>query len=257
MAKAKIKSLIGPDGSTIFPISDYTAIQGKNGQALSNNIATMDAAISANATNISGLQTTVGGHTTAITELQSDVAQNTSDISSLQTAINEKEHFRGYFATTAEIQVIQNPSNGDYAYNAQTGTKWAYNGTAWEDTKVPVPDQTTPLSDQPALMDGTAAAGTSSSAARGDHVHPTDTTRASASALTTLTGRVTTLETDSANTVKVTAQSLTPSEQSQARTNIGAGTSNFSGSYNDLSDIPVGLVNSTNSTLPDVDIFLS
>ena len=34
-------------------------------------------------------------------------------------------------------------------------------------------------------------------------------------------------------------QTLTESQQAQARTNIGAGTSNFSGSYNDLSDKPI------------------
>lgn len=34
------------------------------------------------------------------------------------------------------------------------------------------------------------------------------------------------------------AQTLTSAQQSQARTNIGAGTSNFSGSYNDLTDKP-------------------
>lgn len=34
------------------------------------------------------------------------------------------------------------------------------------------------------------------------------------------------------------AQSLSESEKQQARTNIGAGTSDFSGSYNDLKDVP-------------------
>ncbi len=34
------------------------------------------------------------------------------------------------------------------------------------------------------------------------------------------------------------AQNLTPAQQEQARENIGAGTSNFSGSYNDLTDKP-------------------
>lgn len=36
------------------------------------------------------------------------------------------------------------------------------------------------------------------------------------------------------------AQNLTSGQQAQARTNIGAGTSNFSGSYNDLTDKPAG-----------------
>ena len=43
-------------------------------------------------------------------------------------------------------------------------------------------------------MDGTAAVGTETAFARGDHIHPTDTSRASASSVTTLSGRVDTLE---------------------------------------------------------------
>lgn len=40
------------------------------------------------------------------------------------------------------------------------------------------------------------------------------------------------------NDVKYTEQALTEEQKAQARTNIGAGTSSFSGSYNDLSDKP-------------------
>lgn len=39
--------------------------------------------------------------------------------------------------------------------------------------------------------------------------------------------------------VKYTAQTLTEEQKTQARTNIGAGTSSFSGSFNDLTDKPV------------------
>lgn len=46
------------------------------------------------------------------------------------------------------------------------------------------------------------------------------------------TGAVTT------NAVKTIAQSLTNAQKTQARTNIGAGTSSFSGSYNDLTNKP-------------------
>lgn len=38
--------------------------------------------------------------------------------------------------------------------------------------------------------------------------------------------------------VKYTPQDLTEAQQAQARQNIGAGTSDFSGSYNDLTDKP-------------------
>ena len=41
------------------------------------------------------------------------------------------------------------------------------------------------------------------------------------------------------NAVKTTTQTLTAAQQQQARTNIGAGTSSFSGSYNDLTNKPV------------------
>ena len=53
-----------------------------------------------------------------------------------------------------------------------------YNGTAWEAFAgdIPAPSTATPA------MDGTGAAGTSAAFARGDHVHPTDTSRMAASA---------------------------------------------------------------------------
>ena len=53
-----------------------------------------------------------------------------------------------------------------------------YNGTAWEAFAgdIPAPSTATPA------MDGTGAAGTSEEYARGDHVHPTDTSRMAASA---------------------------------------------------------------------------
>lgn len=44
-------------------------------------------------------------------------------------------------------------------------------------------------------MDGTAAVGTEIAFARGDHVHPHDSTKADASAVTKLSGRVSTVET--------------------------------------------------------------
>lgn len=43
---------------------------------------------------------------------------------------------------------------------------------------------------------------------------------------------------DTEDTVKYTAQTLTNAQKEQARSNIGAGTSNFSGSYNDLTNKP-------------------
>jgi len=57
-----------------------------------------------------------------------------------------------------------------------------------------VPDGATASTATP-LMDGTAAVGTSTAFARGDHRHPTDTSRASASDVSDLTTRVGNLET--------------------------------------------------------------
>lgn len=46
-----------------------------------------------------------------------------------------------------------------------------------------------------------------------------------------------------ANAVTYTEQALTDAQKQQARTNIGAGTSDFSGNYNDLTDKPATLPN--------------
>lgn len=49
--------------------------------------------------------------------------------------------------------------------------------------------------------------------------------------------------------IKYTEQTLTDAQKSQARTNIGAGTSNFSGNYNDLSHLPTIPAAANNGTL--------
>ena len=59
------------------------------------------------------------------------------------------------------------------------------------------------------------------------------------------------------NAVKYTSQSLTDAQKKQARTNIGAGTSNFSGNYKDLADKPpippeVSIVQSTGESTSSV-----
>lgn len=56
-----------------------------------------------------------------------------------------------------------------------------------------IPEGVQPSATAP-QMDGTASAGTSAAYSRGDHVHPTDTSRASAADLTALDGRVEDLE---------------------------------------------------------------
>lgn len=121
-------------------------------------------------------------------QLNNQVQQNSTDIDSIQQTIAETEHFRGYYATTAEIQALTVNHNGDYAYNAETGTKWIFNGTSWQNSEVKVPDQTVPKSTSSPLMDGTASAGSATAYAAGDHRHPTDTTRAALSGDNTFSG---------------------------------------------------------------------
>ena len=100
-----------------------------------------------------------------------------SDVGGLQQQLNEEAHFRGYLSTNAKIQALEATPN-DFAYSAESGTKWVYDvENGWQDTGTPVPDQLTPASDATPLINGTASAGTANEYARGDHRHPTDTTR--------------------------------------------------------------------------------
>ena len=58
------------------------------------------------------------------------------------------------------------------------------------------------------------------------------------------------------NAVKYTSQTLTDAEKTQARTNIGAGTSSFSGSYNDLTNKP-SIPSKTSELTNDSDFITS
>lgn len=99
------------------------------------------------------------------------------NINSIREEMSSKEHFRGYYATNAEVLALPNPESGDYAYSAESGTKWIYD-TAWTDSGVVVPDQMVPPSDALPLMNGaTASAGVSNQYSRGDHVHQSDATK--------------------------------------------------------------------------------
>lgn len=69
--------------------------------------------------------------------------------------------------------------------NETATTKFLRQDGTWN-----VPSGTTSPATANPLMDGTAAVGTSAKYAREDHVHPTDTSRASASDLSTLTTTV-------------------------------------------------------------------
>ena len=102
-----------------------------------------------------------------------------SDVEGLQQRINEEAHFRGYLSTNAKIKALTATPN-DFAYSAESGTKWVYDANnGWVDTGTPVPDQLTPASETTPLINGVASVGTENAYARGDHRHPTDTTRVS------------------------------------------------------------------------------
>lgn len=63
-------------------------------------------------------------------------------------------------------------------YGAGADIPLVYNGSAWKNLTSSAAGVT--YSDATPAMDGTASAGSSDTAARGDHVHPTDTSRQSA-----------------------------------------------------------------------------
>lgn len=103
-----------------------------------------------------------------------------SDLEGIQEDIQNEAHFRGYLSTNAKIQAI-NATPNDFAYSAESGTKWIYDAVnGWENTGSPVPDQLTPASDTTPLVNGEASVGEQQAYARGDHRHPTDTSRTSA-----------------------------------------------------------------------------
>lgn len=118
----------------------------------------------------------VEGLTSVVATTNGKVEQNTSDIEGLRQDIINEAHFRGYVETNAQIQALQGNAN-DYAYSAESGTVWVYQNGGWVNSGRPVPDQMTPASNTTPLMDGTASVGSENAYARGDHRHPTDTTR--------------------------------------------------------------------------------
>ena len=110
-----------------------------------------------------------------------------SDLEGIRSQIENESHFRGYFLNDRDIINLPATPN-DFAYSAESGKKWIYTEVliedgvfeyAWQNTNVPVPDQLTPASNTTPLINGVASVGKESAYARGDHRHPTDTTRVS------------------------------------------------------------------------------
>jgi len=111
-------------------------------------------------------------------DLRTEVASLQLNIEGLELQMDNESYFRGYVSTTTAVLSL-NATINDYAYNAETGTKWLYTDNGWEDSGDTVPDQKVPKSNIIPLMDGIASVGNENAYAPGDHRHPTDITRAS------------------------------------------------------------------------------
>ena len=107
-------------------------------------------------------------------------------VDGLRQEIVDSAHFKGFAATPDAVREIEADLN-DYCYCISTGTIWTYEANGWEDSGKPYPSDAIPKSTTVPLMDGTAAIGNTNTYADGAHVHPTDTSRASAAALSTET----------------------------------------------------------------------
>ncbi|MDE6597601.1 MAG: hypothetical protein K2K60_03070 [Clostridia bacterium] len=123
-----------------------------------------------------------------------------SDIAGLREDITNEAHFRGMFDSVDALEAAYPTATpNDYAYIVG-GNIWIYNTDGgWADSGEPSPNTAVPASDSVPLMDGEGSAGTSSQYARGDHRHPTDTTRASEADLASETTRAKAEEAKKAN----------------------------------------------------------
>lgn len=109
---------------------------------------------------------------------RSAIDQNASDIKSLQGEIDSASHLMGYFETAQElIDAVTDPQNGDYGYVTETGTIWSYNDGVWSDTGREIPSGVINPYEGSPLMDGEAEAGVIGEYSRGDHRHPSDSSK--------------------------------------------------------------------------------
>ena len=149
---------------------------------LQSNVSTLQEDLDTVEEDVSTLQTSVSGLQSSVSTNTQNIATNTQSIESIQEAMASTQHFRGYYQTITEITELQGHT-GDFAYCAEDEFKYVYNGEQWVKTDEAVPDQTVEKTTILPLMNGTATIGTDNRYAAGNHVHPTDTTRASVEAL--------------------------------------------------------------------------
>lgn len=141
---------------------------------LTNEISTRQAADTALQQAVALKQNSTDNNlTTTAKTIVGAINENSTAIAGLQQDFINEDHFKGFAATSADVQAITANAN-DFVYCVETGTIWTYNN-GWTNSNEPYPSDATPLATTTPLMDGTATVGSSSSAARADHVHPTDT----------------------------------------------------------------------------------
>lgn len=141
--------------------------------------------------------------TTTAKTVPAAINENKAAIDGLREEIVDSAHFQGFATDPEAVRAIEADAN-DYCYCISTGTIWTYGDNGWEDSGKPYPSDAVPKSTTVPLMDGTAAVGSSNTYAAGDHVHPTDTSRASAAALQTETANRT--QQDAALDTKITQE---------------------------------------------------
>lgn len=141
--------------------------------------------------------------TTTAKTVPAAINENKAAIDGLREEIVDSAHFQGFATDPTAVRAIPADAN-DYCYCISTGTIWTYGDNGWEDSGKPYPSDAVPKSTTVPLMDGTAEIGSSNTYAAGDHVHPTDTSRASAAALQTETANRT--QQDAALDTKITQE---------------------------------------------------
>ena len=168
---------------------DMTDVKNRLNTA-EGNITTNTTNISNNTQSIGNINDTLESQASSISVLETQTETNRvtteANTVAIQGLVNQFDtyhhYFQGYYEHTADIEELE-AERGDYAYNGETNTIWAFD-TVWSDTFDPIPSdmggktQTTPL------MNGEASVGSENYYAAGDHVHPTDITRASVEDLT-------------------------------------------------------------------------
>ncbi len=100
-----------------------------------------------------------------------------ADISGLREDISNEAHFRGMFESVEALRAAYPTATpNDYAYIVG-GNIYIWQNNAWTNSGQPSPNTAVPASNATPLMNGVASAGTSSQYSRGDHRHPTDTSK--------------------------------------------------------------------------------